>query len=64
MGLLKKHKCDLCDRSFSRIEELMQHKQVTHGKNSLYECKACNITFTNGEDLKDHARKYHSYKKK
>lgn len=64
MGLLRKHKCDTCDKSFGRIEELMQHQQVIHGKDSLYECKTCNMTFTNGEDLKAHARRYHSYKKK
>ena len=64
MGLLKKHKCDVCNRSFAHVEELMQHQQVTHGKDSMYECKTCNIGFTNGEDLKAHARQYHSYRKK
>ncbi|MBE44597.1 MAG: hypothetical protein CMO16_05415 [Thaumarchaeota archaeon] len=42
----------------------MQHQQIIHGNNSLYECKTCNMTFTNGEDLKAHARRYHSYTKK
>lgn len=64
MGLLRKHRCDACDKSFKRIEELMQHKQVIHGRDSLYECKSCNMTFTNGEDFRAHARQRHSYKKK
>ncbi|NMJ86415.1 MAG: hypothetical protein EX285_00980 [Thaumarchaeota archaeon] len=62
--MLRKHKCNICDRSFIHVEELMQHQQIIHGNNSLYECKTCNMTFTNGEDLKAHARRYHSYTKK
>jgi len=62
-GLLRRYRCDICDKSFRHVEELMQHQQVVHGKDSMYECRACKMTFTNGEDLKAHARRYHSYKK-
>ncbi|MFQ5940855.1 MAG: C2H2-type zinc finger protein [Nitrososphaerales archaeon] len=62
--MLRRHKCDLCKRRFGRVEELMQHQQVIHGKESLYECGTCSMKFTNGEDLKAHAKRYHAYKKK
>ena len=41
----------------------MQHEQVTHGKDLLYECKQCNVGFTGMEQMRDHAKKYHSYNK-
>lgn len=62
--MLKRHKCEICDRAFRRVEELMQHQQVIHGKDSMYECRSCNMVFTNGEDLRGHARRYHTYDKK
>jgi transcriptional regulator NrdR family protein len=63
MDLLKKHVCESCNRKFTRIEELMQHKQVTHGKDLLYECKRCGVAFTGMEQIRDHAKKFHSYNK-
>jgi len=63
MDLLKKHICETCNRTFRRIEGLMQHKQVTHGKDLLYECKKCNVTFIGMEQMRDHAKKFHSYNK-
>ena len=63
MHLLRKHICETCNRKFRRIEELMQHKQVTHGKDLLYECKKCNVAFTGMEQMRDHAKKFHSYNK-
>ena len=63
MNLLKKHVCETCNRKFRRIEELMQHKQVTHGKDVLYECKRCGVAFTGMEQMRDHTKKYHSYNK-
>ena len=63
MNLLKKHLCETCSRKFRRIEELMQHKQVTHGKDLLYECKRCGVAFTGMEQIRDHAKKFHSYNK-
>jgi len=62
--LLRRYRCGICYKAFRHTEELMQHEQVVHGKNSMYECKACNMTFANGEDLRLHARQYHTYKKK
>lgn len=48
---------------FSSEEELMQHKQITHGKELPYDCKVCNQNFTNMQDMRTHLQKYHSYKK-
>lgn len=62
--MLKRHRCDICGRTFKHLEELMQHEQVVHGKDSMYECRACSMTFASGEELRDHARRYHSYRKK
>jgi predicted RNA-binding protein with PUA domain len=41
----------------------MQHTQVTHGKDLLYQCKQCNVSFTGMEQMRDHAKKFHSYNK-
>ena len=32
MNLFKKYQCDKCDKKFSKQEELMNHKQIIHGK--------------------------------
>ncbi|GIU72187.1 MAG: hypothetical protein KatS3mg003_1666 [Candidatus Nitrosocaldaceae archaeon] len=61
--MFKKHKCDICNKSFKQIEELMQHMQVIHGSNSKYLCFECNKEFDNGEDLRAHVRAYHTYKR-
>jgi hypothetical protein len=60
---LSKHRCKICEKKFRKIEELMQHTQVTHGKDLLYQCKQCNVSFTGMEQMRDHAKKFHSYNK-
>ncbi|NOJ27143.1 MAG: hypothetical protein DA330_03935 [Nitrososphaera sp.] len=62
-GLFKNHECDKCGRKFRKIEELMQHHQVIHGKDLLYDCKECGVGFTGMEQMRDHAKKFHSYNK-
>ncbi len=62
--MLKRHKCRTCGRVFRRVEELMQHEQVAHGRESMYGCRACSMVFASGEELREHARRYHSYGKK
>jgi KRAB domain-containing zinc finger protein len=59
----KKHQCDKCDKKFSKQEEVMNHKQIIHGKDSQYDCKECNKNFLNMEDMRTHLQKEHSYKK-
>ncbi len=63
MQFFKKHQCEICDKKFSKQEELMQHKQVIHFKDKPYDCKKCNKNFSNMEDMRTHLQKEHSYKK-
>ena len=59
----KKHACDSCNAKFSRPEDLMNHKQIVHGKDIQYECKDCRVGFSNMEDMRTHLQRNHSYKK-
>jgi hypothetical protein len=43
---------------------LMQHTQVVHGKDLLYYCKQCDVSFNGMEQMRDHAKKFHTYRKK
>ncbi|MEM2856823.1 MAG: C2H2-type zinc finger protein [Candidatus Nitrosocaldaceae archaeon] len=61
--MLKRHRCEICNKRFKVIEELMQHIQVIHGSESKYTCFECNKEFENGEELRSHARMYHTYKR-
>ena len=63
MNFLKKHQCDKCDKKFPKKEELMNHKQIIHGKDLQYDCKECNQNFSNMEDMRTHLKREHSYKK-
>jgi KRAB domain-containing zinc finger protein len=63
MIFFKKFQCDKCDQKFSQQEELMQHQQIIHYKNSPYDCKECNQFFSNMEDMRTHLQRHHSYKK-
>jgi KRAB domain-containing zinc finger protein len=62
-SLLPGKRCDKCNRRFYKIEELMQHKQVVHGKDLFYYCKRCNVNFEGMEQMRDHLKKFHSYSK-
>ena len=61
MDIFKKNICETCGKKFRKIEELMQHKQVIHGKDLLYYCKKCNMSFEGMEQMRDHTKKSHSY---
>jgi KRAB domain-containing zinc finger protein len=54
--------CELCGSCFATHEELMQHKQIVHGKNLPYDCKACNRNFSSMEEMRTHLQRQHSYK--
>jgi uncharacterized C2H2 Zn-finger protein len=60
--LFKKFKCEKCDKKFKQQEELMQHEQVVHGSDSLYDCKECNEFFSSMEQMRAHLQRYHSYR--
>lgn len=63
MIFFKKNRCQECDQSFRTMEELMQHQQITHGKDIPYDCKTCNKNFSNMQDMRTHLQRFHSYKK-
>ena len=63
MGLFKKHICERCGRKFRKMEEIMQHTELIHGKDLLYDCKKCNLSFEGMEQMRDHIKKFHSYNK-
>ena len=63
MKFFKKIKCEKCNESFSKQEQLMHHLQIVHYKNTLYDCKKCNKFFSNMQDMRTHIQKHHSYKK-
>ena len=59
----KKFSCERCEQKFSKQEELMQHLQVVHYKDTAYDCKECNEFFSSMEEMRTHLQKKHSYKK-
>ena len=63
MNIFKKIKCDICDKKFSKQEEVKNHMQIVHGKDLKYDCKKCNKFFSNMEDMRTHLQREHSYKK-
>lgn len=42
---------------------MMQHEQVSHGKDLPYDCRQCKVSFSNMQDMRAHIQKFHSYKK-
>lgn len=63
MIFFKKVRCEKCDVKFSKQEELMQHYQIVHNKDELYDCKKCNQFFSSMEEMRTHLQREHSYKK-
>lgn len=63
MNIFKKHLCADCGTKFRKIEQMMQHIQVVHGKGIFYECKSCNMKFEGMEHMREHVMKFHSYNK-
>jgi len=62
MKFFKKIQCEICQEKFSQHEELMNHQEITHFKDSPYDCKVCNENFHSMSEMRDHLRKKHSYK--
>jgi transcriptional regulator NrdR family protein len=62
-SLIRRKRCNKCGKRFHKIEELMQHTQIVHGKDILYHCKQCDVRFEGMEQMRDHAKKFHSYDK-
>lgn len=64
MHFFKKFQCEKCGKKFRLQEYLMQHEQVTHGKDVLYECKKCNQSFSSMEQMRTHLQRSHTYRGK
>ena len=62
MIFLKKFQCELCQKKFSRHEDLMNHQELEHFKDSPYDCKECNKNFNSMLEMRDHLKRKHSYK--
>ncbi len=63
MIFFKRFSCEKCDNKFSKQEDLMQHHQIVHNKDLLYDCKECNQFFSSMEEMRTHLQRNHSYKK-
>ena len=63
-NLFKKYQCSLCNKTFRKIEESMQHEQVIHGSGRSYFCNKCNQNCSGMEQMRDHIKRNHQYKKK
>ena len=62
MKFFKKFQCELCQQKFSKHEDLMQHQEIEHFKDSPYDCKECHENFQNMSEMRDHLKKKHSHK--
>lgn len=49
----KEHKCDICNKIFSRSSHLKRHK-FTHSEEKPFVCKECNKGFTRADHLRLH----------
>ena len=49
----KLHKCDVCDKSFSKPYNLVVHARIPFGE-KLYECDVCKERFTQLSFLENH----------
>ncbi|MCA9826974.1 MAG: hypothetical protein KC444_01045 [Nitrosopumilus sp.] len=63
MGFFKKIKCEICEKRFSRQEEVMNHREIVHGKDLKYDCRECKKYFSNMEDMRAHIQREHAYRK-
>ena len=62
MRFFNKFQCEICQKKFSRHEQLMNHQEITHFKDSPYDCKECDENFDNMSEMRNHLKKKHSYK--
>ena len=63
MKFFTKFRCEICNKKFSKEENLMHHQQTVHYQNTPYDCKECDQNFSSMEEMRSHLQKNHSYKK-
>ena len=54
----KLFKCDLCDDSFTRKNDVKRHKKLIHEKPRDHQCQKCEKYFLTQENLRDHELKH------
>ena len=53
--------CGTCGRTFASEADLMNHKQVFHGKDKEYDCRGCGMHFPSMESMRAHLQREHRY---
>ena len=56
----KDHRCDSCDKSFSRLYTLEKHLHTVHDGFNDHKCEFCGKSFTQAPSLKKHICKIHN----
>lgn len=63
---VRKRKCEICEKSFTRLEKLLLHQKNVHGihkekkpKLTSFTCKVCNKTFEKKYNLTRHTSRMH-----
>jgi uncharacterized C2H2 Zn-finger protein len=56
---MTRHKCDICDRVFTRKDNLVQHRDTVHGR-GRHQCSTCGKVFTRLSNLTRHYNTAHS----
>ncbi|WAR23028.1 ZN577-like protein [Mya arenaria] len=57
LHLTMAHQCEVCDASFPKPSQLMQHRR-TENHWPKFTCPSCKKTFTRKNNLKQHMKKH------
>ena len=50
----QKHKCEICEKDFSRLSNLWRHKESTHYRTSEVQCPKCSKIINRADNIKYH----------
>ena len=58
----KRYRCDVCNKGFSYVGSLKDHRVRTHGDAPIqaFYCEYCEKTYKSNKNLKDHIRSHHT----
>lgn len=59
----KEKKCEICNETFSKIFQLIEHKKIAHNVLKAYPCKICQTKFSRKGTLNQHMSANHLGKK-